>query len=64
MVWPISAAEKDLPTWVPMPWNSGMVTNWMPMYGTGLVPCLLGSAALSDSSVTLANGAALMYASL
>jgi len=61
---PASAPEMLLPTSVPMAWNSGMVANWTPVYGTGLSVGESGLAVWMASWVTRANGVAFMYSAL
>src|SRR6267378_1486132 len=56
-----SAAAMFWPTWVPMDWNSGMATNWTPVYGTGFAVGWVGSAARMALSVNSAKGAAAWY---
>src|ERR1700710_1783126 len=61
---PASAPAISRPTRVATAWNSGIETIWMPLYGTGLSVGWDGATALRGAEVTLANGAALMYAAL
>ncbi|MNG27395.1 hypothetical protein D3C84_1125070 [compost metagenome] len=49
---------NSLPTEVPMAWNSGIVTYWMPTYGTGSAVGWVGSAFCIIFKVIRANGAA------
>ena len=44
-----------------MDWNSGMATNWTPVYGTGCAVGWVGSAARMALSVSSAKGAAAWY---
>ena len=60
-VLPTSADAMFWPTCVPMDWNSGMATNWTPVYGTGCAVGWVGSAARIALSVSSANGAAAWY---
>src|SRR5712672_1704900 len=49
---PARAPENCWPTAVPMAWNSGMATNWIPTYGTGFTVGWAGSAELLVAQAT------------
>ncbi len=60
-VCPATTPAIDCPTTVPNDWNSGMPTNWMPLYGTFLSDASFGFADSIAFSTKSPKGAACLY---